>query len=69
VVYALRNPGQISLISNPTDVKPVAAMWVSDPVAAQNLYNQLKVPEFMGNVGQHALKMDIDDSPIETSTP
>ena len=67
VVDALRNPGQISLISNPNDVKPVAAMWVTDPVGAQNLYNQLQVPEFMENVGRHALQMDIDDSPIEPS--
>lgn len=65
VVDALRNPGQISLISNPNDVKPVAAMWVNDPVAAQNLYNQLQVPQFMENVGKHALTMDIDDSPVE----
>ncbi len=65
VVDALRNPGQISVISNPSDVKPVAAMWVTDPVGAQNLYNQLHVPEFMENVGRHALEMDIDESPME----
>jgi short-subunit dehydrogenase len=62
VVAALRQPGQISLISNPNDIKPVATMWVNDPVAAQNLYCQLQVPEFMENVGRHALEMDIDDS-------
>ena len=62
VVEALRHPGQISLISNPNDVKPVAAMWVNDPVGAQSLYNQLQVPEFMENVGKHALQMDLDDS-------
>lgn len=65
VIDALRNPGQISVISNPNDVKPVAAMWVTDAVGAQNLYNQLQVPEFMENVGKHALEMDIDDSPME----
>ena len=65
VVEALRNPGQISIISNPNDVKPVAAMWVTDPVGAQNLYNQLQVPEFMENVGKHALRMDIDDSAVQ----
>lgn len=63
VVDALRNPGQISLISNPNDVKPVAAMWVTDPVGAQSLYNQLQVPEFMENVGKQALQMDIADTP------
>ena len=63
VVDALRHPGQISLVSNPNDVTPVEAMWVTDPVGAQNLYNQLQVPEFMENVGAHALAMDIDDSP------
>jgi short-subunit dehydrogenase len=62
VVDVLKNPGQISVISNPNDVKPVAAMWVTDPVAAQNLYNQLQVPEFMENVGKHALTMDLDQS-------
>jgi short-subunit dehydrogenase len=65
VVSALRDPGQISLISNPNDVKPVATMWVNDPAAAQNLYNQLQVCEFMENVGRHALEMDIDESPME----
>jgi len=65
VVDALRNPGQISLISNPSDVKPVAAMWVTDPVGAQNLYNQLQVSEFMENVGKHALEMDLDETPTE----
>ncbi len=40
-------------------------MWVTDPVGAQNLYKQLQVPEFMENVGKHALAMDIDDSPME----
>ena len=69
VVDVIRNPGQISLISNPNDVKPVAAMWVTDPVGAQNLYNQLQVSEFMENVGKHALQMDIDDSPIEPAAP
>ena len=69
VVDALRNPGQISLISNPNDVKPVAAMWVTDPVGAQNLYKQLQIPEFMENVGKHALEMDIDDSPMEPPAP
>jgi short-subunit dehydrogenase len=69
VVDALRNPGQISVISNPNDVKPVAAMWVTDPGGAQNLYNQLQVPEFMENVGRHALEMDIDDSPLEPPAP
>jgi short-subunit dehydrogenase len=67
VISALRNPGQISVISNPNDVKPVAVMWVNDPAAAQNLYNQLQVPEFMENVGRRALEMDIDDSPMEPS--
>lgn len=61
VVHALRHPGQISIISNPNDVTPVAAMWVTDPVGAQNLYNQLQVPEFMEEVGAHALTMDLDD--------
>ena len=69
VVDVIRNPGQISLISNPNDVKPVAAMWVTDPVGAQNLYNQLQVSEFMENVGKHALQMDIDDSPVEPAAP
>ena len=69
VVDVIRNPGQISLISNPNDVKPVAAMWVTDPVGAQNLYNQIQVSEFMENVGKHALQMDIDDSPIEPAAP
>jgi short-subunit dehydrogenase len=64
VLDALSNQGQISLISNPNDVKPVAGMWVSDPVGAQSLYNQLQIPEFMENVGQHALTMDIDDAPV-----
>jgi hypothetical protein len=45
-------------------VKPVAAMWVTDPVAAQNLYYELQIPEFMENVGKHALEADIDDSPL-----
>jgi uncharacterized protein len=69
VVDVIRNPGQISLISNPNDVKPVAAMWVTDPVGAQNLYNELQVSEFMENVGKHALQMDIDDSPIQPAAP
>jgi uncharacterized protein len=68
VVDALRNPGQLALISNPNDVTPVAAMWVTNPVSAQNLYNQLQVPEFMENVGKHALEMDIDESPKEPPT-
>jgi short-subunit dehydrogenase len=67
VVAALKQPGQISLISNPNDVTPVATMWVNDPAAAQNLYNQLQVPEFMEKVGRRALEMDIDDSPMEPS--
>lgn len=65
VIAALKHPGQISLISNPNDVKPVATMWVNDPASAQSLYNQLQVPEFMENVGRHALDMDIDESPLE----
>ena len=69
VVDALRHPGQISLISNPSDVKPVAAMWVTDPVGAQTLYNELQVPEFMENVGKHALEMDIDDSRVGRPAP
>ena len=44
-------------------------MSVTDPVGAQNLYNQLQVPEFMENVGKHALEMDIDDSPMEPPAP
>jgi short-subunit dehydrogenase len=60
VIDALKHPGQISIISNPTDVKPVATMWAQDPVGAQALYNQLQVSEFMENVGKHALTMDVD---------
>ena len=44
-------------------------MWVTDPVQAQNLYKQLQIPEFMENVGKHALEMDSDDSPMEPPAP
>ena len=44
-------------------------MWISDPVGAQGLYNQLQVPEFMANVAEHALTMDIDDSPVDPEAP
>jgi hypothetical protein len=40
-------------------------MWVTDPVGAQSLYNQLQVPEFMKIVGKHALRMEIDDSAVQ----
>ena len=65
VVEALLNPGQISRISNPNDVTPVAALWITDPAQAQGLYGELQVPEFMENVGAHALSMDVDNSPVE----
>ena len=44
-------------------------MWVTDPVGAQTLYNELQVPEFMENVGKHALEMDIDDSRVGRPAP
>jgi hypothetical protein len=42
--------------------------FVTNPVSAQSLYNQLQVREFMENVGKHALEMDIDESLKEPPT-
>ena len=70
VVHALLNPGLVSIVSNPNQeqVRGVAALWDTDPVAANAAYNQLQVPAFMADVAKKAetlgpLEPDVDAPP------
>ena len=70
VVHALLNPGLVSIVSNPNQeqVRGVAALWDTDPVAANATYNQLQIPAFMADVAKRAetlglLEPDVDAAP------
>lgn len=68
--HALLNPGLVSIVSNPNQeqVRAVAALWDTDPVAANATYNQLQSPAFMADVAKGAetlgpLEPDVDAPP------
>ena len=70
VMHALLNPGLVSIVSNPNQeqVRSVAALWDTNPVAANAAYNQLQVQAHHGNITKRAetlgpLEPDADPPP------